>query len=315
MLDLIHRQRLLPVENRPLRRPLERLFTPTSALFKTYKSTPSTTDATLENIPTIGEERQQWRIDFELELSLLESTMVRIQMLRRSNALERERYAQSKTKILEKAQEIRSNTAQLHTRLEEAQKTMALRKEYDALSEKITSNRMLRTREDQAANLDKLTGEIAELEEEALNYKRTWAERREQFGRIVDEGRQMLLLIKDEKEEAERKEGMDGGADEQEGAPNTQGPGSTVATPRPGGNTPADGEEPADTGERLLPPSFRLHSPGATRSRAHTPAPNTDGDVEMTEATTSTPVALSHVTSEMEEGEAEDDGELSTMET
>jgi hypothetical protein len=250
-----------------------------------------------------------------LELSLLESTMVRIQMLRRSNALERERYAQSKIKILEAAQEIRSNTTSLHTRLEEAQNTMALRKQYDELTDKITANRMLRPREDQIAQLDKLTGEIAELEQEALDYKSTWAERRDQFGRIVDEGRQMLRLIKDEKEEAERKEGMDGGDEDQEVVPRA--PGSTVATPRPGGSTPMPGEEHNESSDRLVPPSFRLHSPTRTSSRANTPAHREDGeDVEMEEAAAS-PAAQTNGTSDMEEGEAEedDDDDMNAMET
>jgi hypothetical protein len=238
--------------------------------------------------------------------------MVRIQMLRRSNALERERYAQSKIKILDAAQEIKSNTTSLYTRLEEAQNTMALRKQYDELTDKIISNRMLRPREDQIAQLDKLTGEIAELEQEALDYKRTWAERRDQFGRIVDEGRQMLRLIKDEKEEAERKEGMDGGGEDHEGVP-TRGPGSTADTPRPdGGATPLPGDD-HESGDRLLPPSFQLHSPSRTGSRAQTPAHKDDAnDVEMIEAA-ATPAAQTNVESEMEEGEAEEDEDVNVM--
>ena len=107
----------------------------------------------------------------------------------------------------------------MRIQLEEAQQTLALRKEYDELAEKITSNRLLRPREDQHANLAKLEAEIADLERESEDYAQTWAERRQQFGRIIDEGMQLRKLIRDEKEEVERKEGMEGredGEDEHE---------------------------------------------------------------------------------------------------
>ena len=93
--------------------------------------------------------------------------------------------------------------------LEEAQQTLALRKEYDELADKITSNRLLRPREEQHANLAKLDAEIADLERESQEYAQTWAERRQQFGRIIEEGMQLRKLIRDEKEEVERKEGME----------------------------------------------------------------------------------------------------------
>lgn len=93
-------------------------------------------------------------------------------------------------------------------RLEEAQKTLALRKEYDALAEKITSNRLLRPRAEQRTNLEKLNDEIAELKSESEEYAQTWTERKEQFGKIIDEGMQLRRLIRDEKEEVERREGM-----------------------------------------------------------------------------------------------------------
>ena len=117
--------------------------------------------------------------------------------------------------------------------LEEAQKTLALRKTYDELAEKITSNRLLRPREDQHANLDKLNAEIAELERESHEYTHTWAERRLQFGKIIEEGMQLRRLIRDEKEEVERREGMEEREDADEGESASQrGRSSGPATPR-----------------------------------------------------------------------------------
>ncbi len=144
---------------------------------------------------------------------------------------------------------MRDNTSDLRVQLEEAQKTLALRKEYDQLAEKITSNRLLRPRADQHANLDKLNEEIAELEKESQEYAQTWSERREQFGKIIEEGMQLRRLIRDEKEEVERREGMGTGDDGDEGDTASQrGRSSGVATPRQevGGTTPIHREQDHD---------------------------------------------------------------------
>ncbi|KAF2670939.1 hypothetical protein BT63DRAFT_423204 [Microthyrium microscopicum] len=297
-----HRDRLLPVEQRVLRRPIDKLFTPASTVFK--HTTSPLPNGTTTTEPSLAEIRTQWRDEMLLELSLLQSSMVRIQLLRRSNALECARYAASKDTILATASRIRSNTTALHERLADARQQLALRKEYDVLADKITSNRMLRTRDDQAVQLDKLAGEIAELEMEAAEYKRTWAERREQFGRIVGEGRQMLRLIKDEKEEAERKEGMDGGEEEGDAGSTARGAVSAVGTPAFGGSTPMPGDDGLDA-DRLVPPSFRKGSPSG-RSEGK----NDEGDVEMGEVNAETPAAHTNITSEMEEGEAEEDEQM-----
>lgn len=124
--------------------------------------------------------------------------------------------------------------------LEDAQRTLALRKEYDDLAEKITSNRLLRPREDQHANLAKLNAEIADLERESQEYAQTWSERRQQFGRIIEEGMQLRHLIRDEKEEVERREGME---EREDGDDDPRGRSSGVGTPHheTGGTTPMHG--------------------------------------------------------------------------
>ncbi len=124
--------------------------------------------------------------------------------------------------------------------LEDAQRTLALRKEYDDLAEKITSNRLLRPREDQHINLAKLNAEIADLEKESQEYAQTWSERRQQFGRIIEEGMQLRRLIRDEKEEVERREGME---EREDGDDDQKGRSSGVGTPHheTGGTTPMHG--------------------------------------------------------------------------
>ena len=124
--------------------------------------------------------------------------------------------------------------------LEEAQRTLAVRKEYDDLAEKITSNRLLRPREDQHANLAKLDAEIADLERESQEYAQTWSERRQQFGRIIEEGMQLRRLIRDEKEEVERREGME---EREDGDDDQRGRSSGAGTPHheTGGTTPMHG--------------------------------------------------------------------------
>jgi hypothetical protein len=229
-----------------------------------------------------------------LEFANLESTVVRIQLLRQSNARERERYAAEKIKIVEAASQIRDTTGDLKTQLEDAQQTLELRKQYDEMAEKITSNKALKPRHEQESSLQKLSDEIAELEMESLDYKRTWAERRVQFGRIVEEGRQMLAMIKDEKEEAERKEGMIGGdGDDHDGIEGGRGGASHVGTPLPFGH---DGDERLGVPTLMVPSvnGNRMASPGRQEGTT---------DVEMTDAGTP---ALTNLTSEMEEGEAEE---------
>lgn len=201
-----------------------------------------------------------------MDFAAFESSIARIQFLLTSNEKERERYAAEKLRIQSTAQDVRDNTTELRGQLEAAQKTLALRTTYDDLTEKITSNRLLRPREDQQANLEKLQAEILDLEKESKEYAKTWSERREQFGRIVEEGMQLRRLIRDEKEEVERREGMqegDGGdtgeGDETDAASRWRV--SAVNSPRPGSDTPK-GDETGSLG-RLQVEKLQTDATGA----------------------------------------------------
>lgn len=185
-----------------------------------------------------------------LDFAAFEGSIARIQFLLTSNERERERYATEKLRILSTMQAVRDNTVELRSQLEEAQRLLALRKSYDELAEKITSNRLLKPREDQQANLQKLQVEIAELEKESKEYAKTWAERREQFGRIVEEGMQLRRLIRDEKEEVERREGMQEGEDGDDGDVASKGKISGANSPRPESDSMTPPQQSQDESSR-----------------------------------------------------------------
>lgn len=320
--DAIHNvARLLSVEAKPFQRLTVRLLKPDS-LINTPPTVLPDASAFDEAAATREVERQKqaerrklWQDDMLLDFAAFESSIVRMQLIHNSNEKERERYAAEKMRILDTAQAIRENTVELRAQLEEAQKTLALRKTYDDLAEKITSNRMLRPREDQDAQLEKLNAEIAELEQESRDYAATWTERRDQFGRIVEEGKQMLRLIRDEKEEAERKEGMDGGEDADDGeGSTTRGEASIVGTPRPdvGGSTPMHiSQEGEGLGSSTLAvPKGRLGPLSMGSSRAPSPSrpEREDGnDTDMANSGANSRDARANDDSEIEEGEEEED--------
>ncbi|QKX59066.1 uncharacterized protein TRUGW13939_06196 [Talaromyces rugulosus] len=240
--DALHKSRLLNVEEKPFKRITKRLLARDS-LITTPLSLPPTPppESGVENDDAEAERQkklEEWRQLKEavtLDFAAFESSIARIQFLLTNNEKERERYAAEKLRIQSTAQDVRDNTAELRVQLEAAQKTLNLRKTYDDLTEKITSNRLLRPREDQKANLEKLETEILELEKESKEYAKTWSERREQFGRIVEEGMQLRRLIRDEKEEVERREGMQEGddGDAGDGEDESKGRASNANSPRP----------------------------------------------------------------------------------
>lgn len=168
-----------------------------------------------------------------LDFAAFDASVARMQLTQASNASERVRYADERARIQERAATVRDNMAVLRVRLAEARATQEQRMVYDRLADRIVLNRLLRPREDTRAALDRLTADIAALERERADYKRTWAERREQFGRIVDEGMQLRRLIRDEKEEVERREGMEDGCGEGEGE--GEGENEHVGEPEGGG--------------------------------------------------------------------------------
>lgn len=326
--DALHYARLLQVEERQYTRISKRLLDRNAMTrrFPTQLPTPppdATNDdpatSTLESDSAkarvnLDRERAEWRDDLLLDFEAFESGLIRMQLLKNTNERERERYAAEKSKILETAQSVKEATAESRTQLVEAQRTLALRKEYDELADKITSNRMLKPRDEQAAALEKLNTEIAELVAEGSEYGNLWAERSTQFTKIVDEGNAMVRLIRGEKD-AEDKDESELRDDEDPMKLED----SRTGTPRAeaGGATPMrDGDEPVSGGQsKLLQRAVGLggRTPIPGSSRGASPAPNetddtTPGaskDTDMAEAEAGTQEAPS--ADELEEGETADD--------
>jgi hypothetical protein len=298
--------RLLPIEQRLFQRVSKRLVGPDSLITTTPTQLatppPESTDADEVAEKTASREKQaetarQWREDFMVDFGLLDSSMVRIQLLYNSNERERARYADEKVKILQTAEAIKKNTAELREQLEEARSTMQLRKTYDAAAETILKNQTLKSREDQEESMRKTNAEIAEEERKGAEFAWRWAKRQEQFSKIMDECKALQAIIKDENDEAERKEGMDGEG-EDSGVDSGAIP-SAAATPVPdtGGATPlpnldSEGLRPLPSGSRN---GSRAPSPGRRREQDFV-------DVNMGDV--ATPAATHSSLEEGEEGEA-----------
>ena len=346
-LDALHYERLMGVEEKHFKRITKRLLDSHSlvspaASLPTPPPDASTEDdsaAQISQAKAVEDSIKQWREDMLLDFASFEASMIRLQLLQQSNERERARYAAEKLRIQQTAEAVRTSTTDLRVQLADAQRTLETRKTWDTLTEKITSNKALKPREEQRANLEKLEAEIAELESESKNYARTWVERREQFGRIVEEGRQMLRLIRDEKEEAERKEGMEGGGDHEEGESSERRGGSRTGsqggTPRLDGSTPRpeDGATPGlDVGEatplqrgHLSPPRKSLPghpsrlgvaSPASSRSRVSSPGKqdqehevNEKSDAVMEEDVEIDASGMVAIDMEIDEGEDAEEGE------
>ncbi|MCJ1473392.1 hypothetical protein MMC13_002043 [Lambiella insularis] len=288
--DALHARRLLNVEEKPIKRILKRLCTAGTPVASPLVVLPAPPEldasgadeaaaAYQAELKEFWEARRQFVEDVLLDFAAFDSSIIRMQMLLTGNAKERERYAAEKLRIEATAQEVRESTTGLRAQLEESQKTLALRKTYDELAEKITSNRLLRPREDQNANLEKLNAEIADLERESSEYAQTWTERRQQFGRIIEEGMQLRRLIRDEKEEVERREGMEEREDgEDVEAGSLRGRSSGMATPGhdDGGNTPLHIGMDEDSTATGLTVNRHLDTRAKSPLRAMTPAPDLD---------------------------------------
>lgn len=318
--DKLHASRLLNVEEKTFRRLTKRLLTP-DALPRAFPQAPPTpppesdkSDNDSQSKETLDSSKQEklsrWREDALIDFAGFESNLARVQFLLRSNELERQRYAAEKERIVATAQSVRENNGILHEQLQEAQTTLAIRKTYDEFSEKITSNQNLKPRDEQHSIIQKLQSEIAELERESEEYSKTWAERREQFGRIVEEGTQLLRLIRDEKEEAERQGDFE--VVEEEDATKRKTEISRTGTPKPNDEaanaaTSTDAKDPNSLAPRT-----------SQNSRAPTPVPRDPTEKDRSaslDATAMDAAEADQTASNEDEGEVEEGEEQDNMET
>ena len=259
----LHKARLLNIEEKTYKRVTKRLSTLNAIVVskarQTFTPPPETNGAPTADQDArqqtslsgnqLSSDLAQMKEDITIDLVHFDCSIVRLQLLMTANERERERYAAERERIVTASQTVRDNTAELRIKLEQARATLEQRKKFDELADKITINPSLRPRAEQMSNLRKLEEEIAELEAESKTYGVTWQERRDQFAKIMDESMRLRRLIRDEKEEVERREGMGDEAD-------TPRPGlaSGNASPRPeSGLLPRSGMETGDTGATPRP--------------------------------------------------------------
>lgn len=242
-------------------------------------SAPTDAEDTTTTSTTPAVDFAQLREDITLDFAAFDYTIGRLQFLQSANAAQRERYAAERVAILDSCTKVRDSTAQLRVQLSAAQETRAQRLAWDALAKDIYENKSLQERPKALASIDKLEEECRQLEAESETYAVTWRERREQFSRIMDESMRLRRLIRDEKEEVERREGMDeDGGGEAEGAAegHTPRPGSASgnATPRPDGTVEVASAVPKGLGDEggLTP---RTVSGGGRTPMRDSPAPST----------------------------------------
>lgn len=260
----LHKTRLLNVEEKPFKRITKRLA-PISAASQAAASQEASADHPSSS-PLINCDSLQ--VDLTHDFAAFKSSIARFQFLHDANQRERERYAADQQRIVAKCHDVRANNARLREQLESARATLAQRKKFDELAERITSNRLLKPRDDQVVNLAKLEDECRELEREREKYSETWKERRDQFNRIMEEGMMLRRQIRDEKEEVDRREGMnEGSEDDAEGDKDGQTPrnaASELATP----HADVDGqlkatESAGDTPRPVSPGGGRTPVPGS----------------------------------------------------
>ncbi|KAJ4858783.1 tho complex subunit 7 domain-containing protein [Trichoderma breve] len=321
----LHKSRLLNVEEKPFKRITKRLSSISAIVSSAIQS-----DTASQNGGQTSSSAQLQE-DLTFDFAAFDSSIARFQFLHDANERERERYEADKQRILAECQAARENNARLREQLEDAKATLARRKKFDELAEKILSNRLLRPREDQFAALEKLEEECKELERESETYSGTWKERRDQFNRIMEEGMLLRRQIRDEKEEVDRREGMNEGGEEEveeqrggqtpgiepsnTGTPRPDGDGTLQETPQPAisvdGPTPSAGSPRPDRLQLLSTDAgttSRLGSRASTRELSQPPLRDDDSgtetgeDVEMDD---------SRVERDEEEGEEDEDDDKS----
>lgn len=225
----LHKTRLLAVEERPFKRITKRLAANPS-LFQTSPK------------PTELANAKQLKEDFTLDFSGFDNSILRLQFLHDANERERQRYKDDQDRILRESQAARDSNAGLREQLEAARATLAQRKKFDDMADKITSNRLLRPREEQVAALAKLEDECRELDKESETYSSVFRERRDQFNRIMEESMVLRRQIRDEKEEVDRREGMNEGGDDEPGGQTPRPEQSRNGTPAPESDSQAKGD-------------------------------------------------------------------------
>ncbi|KAK9471985.1 uncharacterized protein V1510DRAFT_418316 [Dipodascopsis tothii] len=102
-------------------------------------------------------------------------------------------------------------SALLEEELVEARLRRAHMEEYDQFTKAMIYKEHLKSRAEQLKAVENLEEEIKELELQKNSYAKVWEVRKQQFAEIVEALHSMQQQIREEKEEQERREGMDEG--------------------------------------------------------------------------------------------------------
>ncbi|KAK4162151.1 Tho complex subunit 7-domain-containing protein [Cladorrhinum sp. PSN259] len=288
----LHKQRLLNIEEKPFKRVTKRLRTLFSEIdaqhWVTVRAEQGQTTSTESNGANQIENAQfpapgggaddsinlrQLKEDITLDFAALDNSISRLQFSLNAQSRERDRFASVREDIITTSQTVRDNNAQLRIQLDQARATLEQRRKFDELADQITTNPALRPRTEQEASIRKLQEEIAELEAEKEAYSVTWQERRDQFARIMDESMRLGRLIRDEKEEVERREGMDEDGEAEPGQTPRPGTPNGAGTPRPDGSL-APSKNGAESADVVGTPRALSTTGGRTPVR-ESPAPST----------------------------------------
>ncbi|KAF1820807.1 uncharacterized protein K489DRAFT_323240 [Dissoconium aciculare CBS 342.82] len=309
--DSLHANRLINIEERPFQRISKALLGKGSTVRHAvthYPSPPPEDDGVAtEDIPTAGQ-LESFREHILLDFAALESSIIRIQLVHTSNERERQRFAAEKAKIMHTAQAVRENTLELRTRLAEAQRILQLRKGYDEIAGRILDDQKLKSRDETRTEIEKLEGEIEDLQQESAEFEGTWASRREQFDKLTAESQAMLRLIKgikDDPEDADKDEDME----DEEGDEGGKAHASRADSEGPDRRTPRSGEQgdstpipEHDEAAESAPINRFLEVDDSTRAGSRATSPlskvaDTEGDVDMTDTVMSTLDATAPTTS------------------
>jgi hypothetical protein len=188
---------------------------------------------------------------------------------------------------------------ELRTRLAEAQRILQLRKGYDEIAGRILDDQKLKSRDETRTEIEKLEGEIEDLQQESAEFEGTWASRREQFDKLTAESQAMLRLIKgikDDPEDADKDEDME----DEEGDEGSKAHASRADSEGPDRRTPRSGEQgdstpipEHDEAEESAPINRFLEVDDSTRAGSRVASPlskaaDIEDDVDMTDPVMST---------------------------
>ncbi|KAK6348610.1 hypothetical protein TWF718_006399 [Orbilia javanica] len=233
--------------------------------------------------------------DILLDFAPLEEALMRLQLLTAANRKEVARYEQKKMQIEQASQKARSEMVELNAQLSEAQQLKQHKLEYDVIATEITSSPgSQKTRQAQYDSINRLNAEIDALERERAEYGKVWAARRGQFGAIVEALMGMQAQIQEDKEEQERREGLD--EDEEDGEKSAEGDGKDVKAeensasqnPTQVGAPDAEGKEPGtgakDESDIVMEDTQAGEGEHiSTRDQSHATSPRIDDDDEIEE--------------------------------